>query len=228
VNLPLVAETILRSRADVVALQETNEESEAYLRDTLSMFYPNMIFKGWKGYHASERVGFLSKAPFVHVEFIPPKAGLFGSLIARVSWGRTYVRIANVHLQPPPIARMNNINGILKVFKVLRDTHQKEMAAILSILRRDKAAIIMGDFNSTSLDAASILVKKSSFVDSFAAVTVEADGHPTWHWRMFFGEIALRIDYIFHSKEFETISSKVLPSDASDHYLVLSRLRLIN
>ena len=29
VNLPLVAETILRSRADVVALQETNEESEA-------------------------------------------------------------------------------------------------------------------------------------------------------------------------------------------------------
>ena len=192
------------------------------------MFYPYMIFQGWKGYHASERVGFLSKTPFLHVQFIPPKAGLFGSLIARVSWGRTQVRIANVHLQPPPISRMSTFDGILKVFKVLRDIHQREIAAILSTLRQDQAAIIVGDFNSTSLDAASLLVKKSRFVDSFAAVTAEADDHPTWHWPMVFGEIALRIDYIFHSKKFETISSMVLPSDASDHYLVLSRLRLID
>ncbi|MCR4415178.1 MAG: hypothetical protein NUV77_22380, partial [Thermoguttaceae bacterium] len=66
---------------------------------------------------------------------------------------------------------------------------------------------------------------EKGFIDSFASVTEEPDEHPTWRWPVGRGELTLRLDYIFHTRELKTVESKVLASRASDHSMVFSRLR---
>ncbi|RPI61240.1 MAG: hypothetical protein EHM48_05990 [Planctomycetaceae bacterium] len=48
----------------------------------------------------------------------------------------------------------------------------------------------------------------------------------TWHWDWKGQSVTFRLDYIFHNSRFKTHTSKVIVSDASDHYLVVSQLSI--
>lgn len=224
-DLRTMVSTIRQADADVVCLQETNQQSERYIRLALKKAYPQIHFRGHQGRLGAERFGFLSRHPITRLSFVKPKHGLFGAYIAHVRTRGTTLQIVNVHLQPVMLPRNAGLRQALSAFAAMEQTHAKEIAHVFERLRPDLPTIVAGDLNSLSTFQAPLFLKKKGFVDSFAQVNDNPDSQPTWRWPLKIGEWSLRIDYIFHSRHLKTTESAVIRSNASDHYLVASVLR---
>jgi endonuclease/exonuclease/phosphatase family metal-dependent hydrolase len=231
-RLDLVVDAVRESNADVVAFQEVTDESEAYLREHLGADYPHVAFEDRPGPRPAQGFGLLSKWPIAKTEHLPPEHGRFGLQIVDVQLGERIVRVVNVHLQP---IRVFEARGPLDFFKAYRETetiHAAEIAWLFeaidakSGLDAGRPTIILGDFNSLSAFVAPTFLREHGFADSFAAVTDDADQHPSWEWPTRAGAIRARIDYIWHGAAFETVESRIIRNDSSDHFLVVSELRL--
>lgn len=224
-DLRTMVNTIRQADADVVCLQETNQESERHIRLALKKTYPQIHFRGHRGKLGAKRFGFLSRHPITGRSFVEPKHGLFGTYIAQVRIHGMTLQIANVHLQPVTLPRNAGLRQAMSAFVAAEQTHAKEIAHIFERLQPDLPTIIAGDLNSLSAFQAPSFLRKKGLVDSFAQVHDHPDSQPTWHWRLRNREWSFRLDYVFHSKHLETTESAVIRSRASDHYLLTSVLR---
>ena len=218
--------TIEQADADIVCLQETTGQSEAHIRRTLGKRYPQVHFEGHEGRFAAERFGFLSRHPIKQLSFLPPKHGLFGAYVAQVALKDRNVQIVNVHLQPAILRRGGGLAQAYAALVAMEQTHEKEISYLFERIDKDLPTLILGDFNSVSTFHAPTFLKERGLADSFAQVHEEPDAHFTWHWPLKYGQWSLRIDYIFHSPHFATRESRILRSEASDHYLLTSTLSL--
>ena len=225
VDLRDTVATIRKAGADLVLLQETNAESEAYLRRQLRGAYRYMLFHGHRGQLGAERFGILSKQPVNKLRFMPPKHGLFGFWIGQTELAGRKVQIVNVHLDPVRLPARGAILSLAKAFADLEATHKREIEYIQQSLTPDLPTLIAGDFNSMASGVAPQSLMKKGFADSFASVTDKADQHPTGRWRFGRTEFAARIDYIFHTGQFSTAESRIVENASSDHALLVSRLR---
>jgi endonuclease/exonuclease/phosphatase family metal-dependent hydrolase len=227
-NLDAVLGAIRQADADLVCLQETNAQSAAALRREFADDYPHLGFYGSVEPFAAGGFAVLSRLPVTREGFLPQREALFGTCILEVRAGDQLVQVIVVHLQPVLFQKRGGDVTALSVLRALEaaeQTHGKEMHQILTRVRTDVPTLIVGDFNSVSKFQASMLAERG-FVDSFAAVNENPDSHPTWHWPIKLGDVTLRIDYIFHSPSFRALSSRVVRTAGSDHYLLLSELAL--
>ena len=222
VDLPKLAAVIQEAKADLVALQETNAESEKFLRRHLGDVYPHMTFR--EGRRASDGFGILSKSPLQNVKFLDPLPGCRGVWLAEVKLGGTAVQIVSVHLATPQTAKLSTIPGALRMFQEVEDIHMKEIARLHEAMNRQMPAIVLGDFNSLSMFRAPTFLREHGFTDSLAAVTERPDDHATFQYRAGGNDFPFRLDYIFHNRPMRTRASRVVKSDASDHAMVVSRL----
>ena len=227
-NLPKIVASIREAKADLVLLQETNSQSEAYLRRNLKASYPHMVFRGNQGDYAAERFGVLAKSPLSGLKFLRPKAGLFGAWKVQASLAGQPIQIVNVHLEPIIVDQQEGIVGLFKAYSAMEATHRREIEHVVENLAPDVPTLIAGDFNSTSGLTAPRFLADKGLVDSFASVTKQPDEHRTWNWPFGKTELSLRIDYIFHSRQMKTLESRIIESDASDHHLLVSRLQWEN
>ena len=140
--------------------------------------------------------------------------------------GATTIQITNVHLQPSTVTNQKNLNELSQHLQEMEAIRAKEIAYVQEKISTKLPVIVCGDFNSTSSMSAPKFLTAKGFTDSFAAVTDKPDEQPTWHWPVGPLELRLRIDYIFHSPHFQTRESRILVSAASDHYLLVSKLKL--
>jgi endonuclease/exonuclease/phosphatase (EEP) superfamily protein YafD len=216
---------IRRSEADFVALQETNAQSEAFFRRHLAQIYPHMDFRSDRGEYAAEGFGILSKSPLANLRFKSAKHGLFGTWIGETELGGHRLQIAVVHLDPVWFRKGDGLRAMLEGFQKTEAVHAREIGYVHDNLSANLPTLIVGDFNSMSTFAAPTFLCQNGFIDSFASVTEYPDNHPTWRWPTKHLELAARIDYIFHTGHLETIESTILDGGASDHRLVVSRLR---
>lgn len=224
-DLKTVVAAIREARADVVALQETNAESEVFLRKELKDEYPHREFHAAAAAAPVGGFAFLARKPFKSVTFIEPRFGLFGAFVAEVEFQHASVQIVNAHLQPGIPKGNEGLRGIWRLFQDMEDIHAQEIESLYESVAKDKAAIVLGDFNSLPTLSAPAFLKEKGFTDSFAAVNKDADRQATWHWKENGVEYRFRLDYIFHSAQISTIESKIVKREASDHYLLVSRLR---
>jgi len=223
VDLSKTVRTIRDSKADLVALQETNAESERHIRTKLRGDYATIFFRGHDGRYEAERFGLLVKSPVKELKFVPPKGGIFGALILRTWLGGREVQIANLHLMP--WARGGGeLIAMAKEMARMEGTHATEITNIHAALWGKVPTIVLGDFNSHSGMNAPVFLKKQGFVDSFASVTEHPERHPTWRWKHGGVVWTFRLDHIFHSGEMRTVSSRIVKCDSSDHDLVTSVL----
>ncbi len=225
-RLDLVCEAIQESNADIVALQETNAESEAALTQAFAAKYPHHKFIGNDRIYYAGRSGVLSRFPMSEATAIKPADGWFEVLICRFDLGGEALELVNVHLTP---FRLEASDGLTKALTRLGETevaHRLEIEQIHQHMHDDVRTVVLGDFNSMSSFAAPKFLLERGFTDSFAAVHDNPDQHPTWEWPLRSGKFMLRIDYIFHDASLETVASQVIRKDASDHHLLMSKLRL--
>lgn len=223
-NLPQVVAAIKKADAELVFLQETNAQSEAYLRRQLGGAYRYTYFRGDRNQYGAERFGFLSKSPITGFTFLPAKHGLFGTWIGQTKLGGGRLQIVNLHLDPIRLERGAGLRGFFAALAAVEKTHAQEIDSIYNKLAPDVPTLIAGDFNSTSWLAAPKFLVERGFADSFASVTKTPDSHPTWHWPFGPTELSARIDYLFHTRHLRTVESRTLDGNASDHRLVVSRL----
>lgn len=223
-----VLSAIAEAHADILFLQETTLQSEAFLQPQLAKWYPHFHVAGYQGLYAAERFSIASKYPLQGVSFAPPEHGLFGTLSACCDVAGYKVRLVNVHLTPVTLSRNSEVEtaGVLAALWETEAVHAAEIKAICAKLDLAQPTILAGDFNSLSTFAAPGHLRTRQMVDSFASVHEDAEAHPTWFWPTRPVPLQARIDYIFHSAHFRTINSQVIPRAGSDHFLLVSELRL--
>jgi endonuclease/exonuclease/phosphatase family metal-dependent hydrolase len=101
----------------------------------------------------------------------------------------------------------------------------KEIAYIHSVIPDDTPVIVAGDFNAPPVMASAAYLTDRGFIDSFAAVNPDHAKHVTWRWRYKGMDWRYRLDYIFSSRDMLPCTSRIIVSNASDHYLVLTGFR---
>ncbi len=223
-NLTQLDSLILSMKADVVALQETTSDSEKRLRSELASVYPHQHYQAAPG---SGGFGFLSRWPIQKIRYLPPLDGPRGTLLGEVVLpdGRS-LHFATVHLITPNSSGVDSITGALSMFERAGEVQDKEIRRIEKELGSGRPAVIAGDFNSFSFGTAQTYLKGLGWIDSLASVDREADHKPTWRGRKRGLSAPFRIDFIFHSPDLATLESRVLSEGASDHYPVVSLLRI--
>ncbi len=224
-----VIETIRTADADVVCLQETNDESVAKIRRELADSYETIRSYGSTDIYAGGGFALLSRLEITQEEFLSPQHGLFGTCVFEVKLGDRSVQIVNLHLQPVLFTRGEGVLGKLANLGAIEEaekTHRKEIGRVFENLHRDVPTLIVGDFNSLSTFKAPSFLREQGFVDSCAAMHENPESKITWRWPLKHGEIRLRVDYVFHSSSFTTTTCRTIESDGSDHYLLLSQLEM--
>jgi endonuclease/exonuclease/phosphatase family metal-dependent hydrolase len=222
---------VRQANADLVCIQESRPELEQALKRELRREFPHVMFRGDKDRFPAERFGFLSKHPVRKETFLPARHGIFGSWIIEIQLSDrdgknagSMIQVANVHLEPIRPPEPGQLLTMHRVFAESEKMHAEEIARIYEHLSPGLPTIVAGDFNSLSSGAAPASLRKRGFADSFAAVTEAPDTKATWRWPTRWLELAGRIDYIFHSSHFRTVSSRIAERTTSDHRLVVSKL----
>jgi len=224
-NLKLVVETLIKADADLVCLQETNRTSQGYIQRNLRDKYPYTVFRG--GTRWADGFAFLSKTPISNVKCLRPKYRYFATWLCSVRLGGKAVRIANVHLRPFDPRGVKDILDAAARMAAAESLRMKEIAYIHSQLSQKMPVIVAGDFNAPPPMGSAAYLAEKGFIDSFAAVNDKKDSakHATWHWKHKGIEWRYRLDYIFCSRDFRPRASRIIASNASDHYLVVSTFR---
>lgn len=222
-----ILDALKSAKADVLFLQETTVETERFLATQLNASYPYFYATGHLGRFAEERLAFASKIPLHDVTFSPPDKGFFGFYSATCREGETTVKLINVHLTPFLIGHGVGLMGVFAEIQGTEETHAAEMEAIVQSFDVGQPVIVAGDFNSFSTFTAPSRLVKMGLVDSFAATHANPDGHPTWFGTVDSVDLQLRLDYIFHSRRFKTVKSEIIEQGGSDHFPVVSELRLL-
>ena len=220
-DLKLAVETILKSGADIVAIQETTVKQARHFRRHLRKTYKHMRFHTGKW---ADGFGFLSKKPLAKLTYLPRKHGCFGTWIAEAKLAGKTVQLANVHLYPTIPRKGDKLLDILKLISATEDLRTREIARICGKAWRKRPVILLGDFNSPPYLRVRRYILDRNYTDSFAAVAPNGPRSHTWrtNWR---GTVWKQtLDYIYHSPHIRTLASRVIASDASDHNLLLSEL----
>jgi endonuclease/exonuclease/phosphatase family metal-dependent hydrolase len=204
--------------ADVAALQELTPSMLETMRRELAVRYPYesgswpvVVFSRFRlGHgHTLEFLGRGSDAQYVELHLDTQRVGLF-----------------NVHITRPVSAR--GLPTLARTYNPhRRDAHVAHLAAEV---RRVRAPLLLaGDLNATQRSRAYRLLR-AMLHDSFLEAR-RGLGH-TYPARVSVGPLQLRlppllrIDYVFHSAELETLAARVGPDAGSDHLPVVVDFRL--
>ncbi|QES94372.1 endonuclease/exonuclease/phosphatase family protein [Empedobacter brevis] len=221
-------ELLIKNKADIMLLQEAYQGQQKSLKN-----------KEFKDYY-SEFYGLLtiySKYPIIQTKKITPDNNddLNGlAAYADIDLGTDTIRVINVYLEPMYIdkemvkdiiqsdnsqkAEVSSRKVELKLVKGMQK-HQKQLEAIIPYITSSRHPVILGtDLNSTPVSYEYEKLK-NYLHDSF--IQVGKGDATTFHGFKF----PIRIDYLFHSKEFETIEARVIRKKFSDHYPVVVKYK---
>ena len=228
-NVDDLVATLRSVSADVVCLQETTVDMESRIRTLLAKEYMFIESFGHRGAFYAERFTVLSRLPVLNASFHPPVGTYFGNVTLDMVFDAEPVKIAGVHLAPFTSRGATDLLQLMSAINVAETEHKMEIESAVSHIPAGSPCVIMGDFNSLSTFVAPKTLMELGFIDSFSATHSAPDSHATWRWRFPNGLTAqFRIDYIFHSSHFKTVSSAVISVETSDHHLLLTELKRID
>lgn len=195
-------ELILRENADIVMLEEINEEWGRALEKKMSRNYPHYKIHTREDFFG---VALFSKFPLNDVEVFDIL--YYAVITAVVNNGKTNFRVIGVHSKAPTTYGNHQ----------LRNGHIEFLSDI--ILGYKEPLLVMGDFNAVPWDDAIVDFKeKTGLTDTRTSL----DGtFPSWG--MFF---KVPIDFIFCSEQFSCRKFNVIQNEDSDHYAISGNFSL--
>lgn len=226
-NFGAVADSIVSSGADVVALQELAPAMIAELRTRLADSYPHydvVVDDGWEG------LGVFSKLPLTPLPTRIQGLGPRNPQMTRIHMPEADVTLINVHNLSIPRSLPSWPSEI--TYSV-RQRERVSNGIHDFAVQRDGPLIAAGDFNTTPRSIAyeritevlddSWLEAGFGFGQTFPGGPLKPTplGITVPNW-------LLRIDYVFHSDEWETANASIGPWDGnSDHRPVIVDLALV-
>lgn len=214
------------SEADLIALQELNPEQAAAIARDLRADYPYQILDAQPGVIG---MGVISRYPLRSLDVELPGVWIGRPQALEVMFGATPVTLLNIHAIPPrfPLARLE---------WTIRERERQAETIVAFAAAHPGPLLVLGDLNATERSVAYATVTRH-LADAWQAADVglghtfpgvygegssrpAVAGIPVPQW-------LVRIDYIFHSAEWETLSARIGPWDGgSDHRPVLAVLAL--
>ncbi len=206
----VVVESLLRSGADVVCLQETTPAWEGFLRPGAAKTYPHMSFR-----HCGAAGGLacLAKAPFRELSLLPPTAGWFPAWAIEAQTPVGAVQFLLVHLRPP-LSERGGVGFLGSAYFRTQDVRREEMEGFGGAIDPSRPAIVLGDFNEGDRGNAVRWCIAHGMTDALAEYDRKTD---TWHWRTSLGTMERRLDHILYSSHLDCIAASVLNCEGSDH-----------
>jgi len=212
---PIHLITMLReSQADLISLVELSPLNADALKDHLHAEYPHRVLFG-KHFDGK---GLLSRYPIAHHEmFTLITARPY--IEARLTVDGHSVTVFVVHAPAPNYRQLE-----------VRSAYcEPEINMLIQRGRLDTATIYLGDFNFVARSATYRLMVKAGLIDTFRAAGKGAGlTFPTrYQYAPIRLPLMLRIDYIWTTKHFKPLSSRVAAGFGSDHLPVISDLALV-
>lgn len=202
---------IKESGADIIALQEVDQIAADGIVDQLTELYPYQLLEpeGIPG------TGILSKYPMHDAEsFTLSSPGMYHSKAIIDVEGHPIILISG---HPPPPITYSEFR--------YKDRKYSEIVELVDIASGGGPALLLGDYNTTDQSTDYRVFTGAGLSDTWREVGWGFG--PTWpnHIRII-GKVVpiLRIDYIWHTNEFEAISASVGLRTVSDHRPVIADL----
>jgi vancomycin resistance protein VanJ len=219
VNPDGIVASLRSSNADVVSLEELNPENALAIETQLNDVYPYQILRPLVG---TSGTGLISRYPMRQATDLAVGADWpdRSHILAFIDVDGQEIIFMQFHAVPP------SLNPLWIEYSVrLREQQAQDIANFA----REHAIpfIAAGDFNATSTSKAYAMI--TTVMNDSWREAGQGFGHtfpgqsgriPLPHW-------LVRIDYIFHSNDWQTLSSKIGTWDGgSDHRPVLATLQL--
>ncbi len=218
---PGLADAIRALDADVVALQELDGAEARFLEDELSADYPYRILL------PVEQVGFtgkglLSRYPILAHQVLTISDPTRPHLQADIEVAGTRIRVLNVHPHPPPHLPSYRGDGTFREHPVTN----ADLAVLARMATEAAPAILLGDLNSTPHSTAVRAIRQAGLQDAFLAAgwglgatwPAEVRGR-SWPTPV------IRIDYVWHTSNFDVARAWAAPAVGTDHRPVVVDLR---
>lgn len=213
VDLERSAAAIRRSRADLVALQETTPRFEAYLRRRLGRRYRHLRFRNGPG---AGGMAILSQYPVREIGwYAPPRGGWFPAWLVRVRTPQGALHLLNVHLRPP--LGPGGISSLPRTYFTTRPIRLREIRQHLARIPGRLPCIVLGDFNESDRGRAVRWLTRQGLRSALYRFDSRT---ATWQWPTSLGTVRSRLDHIFHSRGLRCVGAQVLGEAASDHFPV--------
>ena len=196
--------------ADVVCLQETNENWEEIFKIGLKDKYPYRQFK-----HCCTAGGLaiLSKYPIIESNYMENNTGWFPAWIVLIKKDQDTIQLLNVHLKPG-LTKRGRI-GWNAYFKA-DEIHIKELTQFTKELNTKLPIIILGDFNENDNGKTmKWLHEEMNFQDALSKFDKKSK---TWRWIILRG----RYDHIIYNNLLSCSNAAVYKLGKSDHLPLLS------
>ncbi|MEO7994871.1 MAG: endonuclease/exonuclease/phosphatase family protein [bacterium] len=207
---------IRESGADLVALEELSGDAAKQIDLQLATVYP------YRDLHPQDvyGVGLLSKHPLLESEISQYTEGTF-HVNARVDIEGTPITVLVAH-PPPPLDSL-----LPKRLRHYTPRGGREIAALLAHAPKDSPVLLLGDFNCSDQARDYQQPRQAGLHDTFREVGWGFG--TTWPCRLksilTFPPL-IRIDYIWHSDQFQAVKCWVGPQRVSDHRPLVAELVL--
>ena len=192
-RIPAMIAFLKRQQADVIAIQEINENEKRGYQFT--RFLQELQYDGHLASHVrigngAYGIASFSRLPIISTSHVllPSQKEQRGFLDTTIQWNNKMVHIINTHLGLSKKERENQLDQIISYTQPLHSPF-----------------LVTGDFNQSQLS-----LEEAGFLDSAKEMNVT----PT-STMMFSNQ---RIDYIFHSKELKVMDYQIKKVTMSDHY----------
>ena len=221
------------ANADVIAIQELNPTAARAFTENLRDEYPYQILNPQPGFAG---MGLLSRYPLRQVNTPLPGKWTGAPIIATIEWRDTTITLVNVHPAPTIFRASAYLIESARVEATIRE-RERAMETLAQFCAAQTAPVILlGDFNTADQSTAYHILTRD-LTDAWRAAgwglghtfpLPDHAGNPRWH----FAGITLptrmmRIDFIFHSRDWQTVSAQIGPRDGkSDHHSVVAQLIL--
>ncbi len=224
---------IRRSGADIVCLQELHSPKGVEVRDFLSGYLPGYDMEYYTNVNGHGSYGnvILSRFPVVGRGKFDFEESSNLAVYADLDINGRIVRVYNCHFESYSLS----LPRLVKAFTSREDgkVHEAEEKMRSSITRRPKQvetvledirnspveSIVTGDFNDTPISYTYQQLKKGK-KDSFVEAGKGLGGTYSGLWPF------IRIDYVLFPEKCEALYHKVVRKNFSDHYPIVTRLKI--
>jgi vancomycin resistance protein VanJ len=210
--------SIQSATPDVLGIQELEPPMAASMVEALARDYPYNTFQLLE---TGLSAGLLSKFPIESAErfALPP---LDRALHAVVRMKGTQVHIFVVHLSPNNFFNQSTTAFVTSV-KERYGNRKKETMQLAQMIRDlDGPVLLLCDCNMT--DKSEAYARLDTVLDDSFSEAGWGMGHTTQPPPLFFP--IQRIDYVWHTDEFEAVSAYIGQDGNSDHLPIVAKLRL--
>jgi endonuclease/exonuclease/phosphatase (EEP) superfamily protein YafD len=225
-----VIDNIRAQYVDVVCLQELNQDLAQAISSELKEEFPYQILDPVDN---PTGIGVISRFPIRRSSERLPLKWVGGPQVLELDWDGQTVTLVNIHMTP------NTRMGPGSVIEPPIRQREAQARELVALARRSAPIIIAGDANSAPLNEATRILTRElrdawreagfGLGHTFPGSTIPGSDRPRIGGsNLFVPPWLARIDYVFHSKEWVTVSAKLARFDrVSDHRGVIAVLQLI-